>query len=339
VGGGAFLAAATLGLIALGLTASWSPSGWAKLGALALVSAGMISAPWRTYRAWGITRTGVALFALVAVTHAVLAGSAGPTSMRTLPGEGLRWLGLFVDEQDMSLIGARGIASQWHMAPEARTSLVATMHDAYVAMRDSEGTTPSPVVDTLLDRQRPEAFDAIVIEPHERSPQAAVVFLHGYAGNFTLTCWLVAEAARAIDAVTVCPSTTFSGVWGTPDGERTARAALAYLEERRIATVYLAGLSNGGIGASLLAVRLAPSLAGLILISGVSPHGSTGGLPTLVVQGESDTQVSPRAARAFAARTGATYLSYDGGHFVLMERRLEVRDALASWLRAPGQRR
>jgi pimeloyl-ACP methyl ester carboxylesterase len=137
----------------------------------------------------------------------------------------------------------------------------------------------------------------------------------------------------------VCPSTDFSGTWGTPEGERTVRAALAYVAQRRIATVYLAGLSNGGIGASLLAARLAPSLAGLILVSGVSPHGSTGGLPTLVVHGESDANVSARISRDFASRTGATYAGYRGGHFVLMERRLEIRDAIASWLRRTGSSR
>jgi pimeloyl-ACP methyl ester carboxylesterase len=206
------------------------------------------------------------------------------------------------------------------------------MHDAYVAMREAEGETPSPVIDTLLGRQGPDAFDAVVIEPRGNDPRAAVVFLHGYGGNFTVACWLMAEAARAVDAVTVCPSTGFAGAWWAPDGERTVRAVLAYLEQRHIATIYLAGLSNGGIGASLLAERLAPSLAGLVLVSGVSPRGSTGGLPTLGIHGESDTQVSAAASRAFAARTGATYVGYDGGHFVMMVRRIEVRDAISSWL-------
>jgi pimeloyl-ACP methyl ester carboxylesterase len=117
------------------------------------------------------------------------------------------------------------------------------------------------------------------------------------------------------------------------------RAALAYIAQRHLATVYLAGLSNGGIGASLLAERLAPSLAGLILVSGVSPHGSTAGLPTLVIHGEGDDHVSARASRDLAARTGATYIGFDGGHFVMMERRLEVRDAMAAWLRRTGSRR
>jgi pimeloyl-ACP methyl ester carboxylesterase len=143
---------------------------------------------------------------------------------------------------------------------------------------------------------------------------------------------MMAEAARTIDAVTVCPSTGFAGRWWALDGERTLRATLAYLEARGIRRVYLVGLSNGGIGATLLATRFAGSLSGLILVSGVSSEGSTGGLPALVVQGDGDTMVSTPAARAFAARTGATYVGFGGGHFVMMVRRAEVRDAISQWL-------
>jgi pimeloyl-ACP methyl ester carboxylesterase len=328
------VAVAVLVVAAMGLAASWSPSGWGKLAALALVAGGMVSSPWRSQRARGVTRAGAALFALVAVTHSVRAGSSRTTTMPTLPGNASsRWLGLPVDEEDVGLLGARGIGWLWGLPPAERASVVAAMHDAYVAMGEAEGPTPSPVLDTLLGRQGPDAFDAVIVEPRERDPRAAVVFLHGYAGNFALACWLMSEAARTIGAVTVCPSTGFAGTWWSPDGERTVRAVLAYLEQRHIATVYLAGLSNGGIGASLLAERLAPSLAGLVLLSGVSPRGSTGGLPTLVIHGESDTQTSAAASRAFAARTGAAYVGYDGGHFVMMVRRIEVRDAIASWLR------
>jgi pimeloyl-ACP methyl ester carboxylesterase len=205
-------------------------------------------------------------------------------------------------------------------------------------MRSSEGLTPSPALDTLAGRQGPEAFDALIVEPRTRPAQAAVVFLHGFAGSFTLECWMVAEAARDIDAVTVCPSTGFAGHWWTREGERTLRETLTYLEGRGIRRVYLAGLSNGGIGASLLAPRFSRELAGLILISGASPDASAGGLPALVVQGEGDTMVSVRGPRAFATRNGATYAGFDGGHFVMMVRRAEVRDAIAKWLRKSSGR-
>jgi hypothetical protein len=330
---GVLLAIPALVLVVLGLGASYSPSGWLMVFVLALVVGGMITAPWRRRRWRGVVRAGLALFGLVVVGRTVLAGS-GDTTMITLPGGSRsRWLGRVLDEQDGSLVGARVLARIWRLPSAERTRLVPAMQEAYVAMRSSEGLTPSPALDTLVFRQRPEAFDALIVEPHERPAQAALVFLHGYAGSFTLECWMIAEAARAISAVTVCPSTGFAGQWWTPDGERTLRATLTYLETRGIRSVYLAGLSNGGVGASLLAPRFARSLAGLILISGVSSEGSTGGLPALVVHGEGDPMMSALAAHAFAARTGVTYAGFDGGHFVMMVQRAEVRDALGKWLR------
>jgi esterase/lipase len=363
---GAILALIVLALAAIGLYVGYSRSGWLMLVGVALVAAGMVATATRrsaaartgtaamqsaaartgtaampsaaartgTARGRNIAGTGLILLALTVVGRLLFAGY-GPTTMTTLPGGGeSRWLGRVFDEQDACLVGALGLVRQWSfLPPTERAQLVPAMHDAYVAMRASEGITASPVVDTLLGRQRPDAFDALVAEPRVSPPKAAVVFLHGYAGSFTLECWMIAEAARAIDAATVCPATSFDGRWWTPEGERTLRATLAYVEARGIERVYLAGLSNGGIGASRLAPRLAPSLAGLILISGTSPDGSTARLPTLVVQGESDTNVSAAGARAFAARNGATYAGSAGGHFVMMVRRTEVQETIAAWLK------
>jgi predicted esterase len=303
------------------------------LTALAMVAVGMVTAPRRRMRRRSLWRAGVALFALVIVGRQALVGR-GDSAMITLPGgSGSRWLGSVIDEQDGALVGARVLAMVWSLPAAERAAIAPTMHAAYLAMRASEGTTASPVLDTMLGRQGPGGFDTLVIEPHGRPPAAAVVFLHGYGGSFTLECWMVAEAARAIDAVTVCPSTDFDGRWWTEDAERTVRRTLAYVAERHLQRVYLAGLSNGGIGASLLAPKLAGSLAGMIVIAGVSPEGSSGGLPTLVVHGEGDTVVSPSAAHAFVTRTGASYAGFDGGHFVMMVRRAEVRDAIGDWLR------
>ncbi|HEY2517341.1 MAG TPA: hypothetical protein VGI39_40990 [Polyangiaceae bacterium] len=326
--GGVLLGGAVLVASVLGLAASYSLSGWLIVLAAALVATGMVSA-----RRRGITRAGLALLGLVFATRLAFVGGGG-TSLVTLPGpSGHRWLGRVIDEQDVSLLGARVVGLTWKLPPAERAALVPAMHDAYVAMRASEGTTASPVLDTLLGRQHPEAFDAIVIEPRSSPPRAAVIFLHGYGGSFTLECWMMAEAARAIDAVTVCPSSSLAGKWWTPEGERTVRATIAYLEGRGLKHPFLSGLSNGGIGASLLASRLAPSIAGLVLISGASPNGSTGGLPALALHGESDMTVSAAASRAFASRTGATYVGLDGGHFVMMVRREEVRERIAEFLR------
>jgi len=187
------------------------------------------------------------------------------------------------------------------------------------------------VLDTLLQRQGSDGFDTIVIEPAEPA-RAGVVFLHGFAGSFTLECWLVASAARAIGAVTVCPAVGFSGHWTTEDGEKTLRSTIDYLHARGVRRLYLAGLSNGGVGAAWLAPRFASELSGLIIISGAPAAGGSE-LPTLVIQGEHDPMMSAATAKTFAARVHATYAGFDGGHFVMLMRRSEVREAIARWLR------
>jgi pimeloyl-ACP methyl ester carboxylesterase len=116
-------------------------------------------------------------------------------------------------------------------------------------------------------------------------------------------------------------------------GERIVRATMRWVQARGLGTVYLAGLSNGGHGASQLAPRL-KGLHGVLLISGASPTAPAAGVPTLVVQGEADTMASPSSAAAYAARTGARYLTFPSGHFALLTDREPVRAAIASWLRA-----
>ena len=56
------------------------------------------------------------------------------------------------------------------------------------------------------------------------------------------------------------------------------------------------------------------------------------GSSTLVVHGEHDTVAPVAAARAFAERNHATYAGFDGGHFVLVVRRAETREAIVNWL-------
>lgn len=182
-------------------------------------------------------------------------------------------------------------------------------------------------------RQGPAAFDALIAEP-EGDTDRAVVFLHGFGGNALLPCAVVAEAADRAGAMTICPSLGGAGHWRGAAGARVLDATLDWLTERRgIRRVVLAGLSNGGIGASRLAARCGPRLAGLVLISGAA-HGTRTALPALVIHGDADTMTAPGAARAFARRSPrATLHEVPGNHFVLLHRRAELVEAMGAWLR------
>jgi hypothetical protein len=333
------VAFSVLGMVALvallGVAAPWSPSGWFVLGAVALAAAALAFKDKKPRRGLGLVA--LLLLAILLVVRMVGAGE-GMIAMRTLPaGDSARWLARLVDEQDLAQVGARVLAARWQLPAAERERLVPAMHEAYLDMRRDDVFSPSPVLDTLLDRQTPSAFDALVIEPRAVPKPSVpmkfgVLFLHGYAGSFTLECWLLARAAREIGALTLCPATDFTGNWRGDAGERILRASLDYLHGRNVKRVFLAGLSNGAVGASALLPRFASAFEGLILISGAPASGGNGGLPTLVVHGEHDNVTPAAAARAFAERNHATFAGFDGGHFVLLTRRSETRQTIVDWL-------
>ena len=313
-----------------------TPSGRLYLLAYALVVVGALAAPWwpATYRT--IMGAGLLLLCLVATARLWSAGSGRTLSMLTLPDHSsARWANRLVDEQDVALVGTRLLTFARMLTPRENRDLLPAMARAYRQMRAAEGATPSPFVSTYLNREHPTAFDTIVIEPRAgRAAEVAVVFLHGFTGSFTLPCWLVAQAAGAIDAVTMCPSVGWRGDWWTQHGAATARTTLDELRGRGVRRVYLAGLSNGGIGAGELASDLGPGIAGLIMISGASPYAQTGDLPVLLLHGRDDERVPASVSRAFAQRAGtrATYIEFQSGHFALVIDADRMLNEIETWL-------
>ena len=166
------------------------------------------------------------------------------------------------------------------------------------------------------------------------NPDSALIFLHGFGGNFTLQCWLVGQAARELGILTVCPSTRFDGYWWGENGERTLESTLDYLDARGVQHVFLAGLSNGGIGASRLAPNVMGKIDGLILISGADPGADQVGLPVLVIHAVGDQRIPVASARRYAEHAGelGTYLEYKGDHFLLAKRADEVIPEIQTWL-------
>ena len=249
------------------------------IGAL-LVAAGAITAPWRRTRFRGVTRAGMVLICLVACIRLVVAASGTTVTLITLPGgQNTRWLDRLVPERDIALFGVQlAYVTGTAISPREHEGLMPALQAAYAAMGGAGATTSSPCLSTYLGRQHPGSFDTVVIEPAGSEPACtAVVFLHGFTGNFTVQGWLLAQAAGKIGAVTVCPSVGWRGDWWTENGQQTVRNTLDYLHARGIKRVYLAGLSNGAVGTCRLAPRLSSKLSGLILISGGDPMPPTPG--------------------------------------------------------------
>jgi predicted esterase len=297
----------------------------------------MISAPWWGRRSAVLFFAGSALILGVITVRMLFPPSGSRFVLTTLPGQtGPRWLNRIFDEQDVVLFGARvGAQLGIMISPAEENSLFSTLYQTYGEMR-SQGVTPlSPFLTTYLNQQRPSGFDAVIAEPASGiSPRSGIIFLHGYGGNFTLQCWLVAQAGDRTGAMTVCPSTRPYGDWWSPQGAAILQATLRYLQQRGIERIYLAGLSNGGIGASRLAQRFQTDLAGLILISGADPQAVITDLPALVVQGRNDERIPVSLIDRYIAAAGpeTTYLLLEGDHFVLLKRADPVQGAIADWL-------
>jgi pimeloyl-ACP methyl ester carboxylesterase len=312
-----------------------SPSGWGYVFGAAVTAAGLLSMPWRSRR--GLTRAGVGLLLLIASLRLLLASGDHLATLR-LPSESPRLINRLVAERDGTLFAARLLLLTRQLPSSDSRDFLPALDSAFDRMEAAEGPIATPAIATWLGRQSPDDFDAVVIPPDGgKAPETAVVLLHGYAGNFAVYCWQLSRAASAISALTVCPSVGPVGDWWSPQGEETLERTLAWLERRGIRRVYLAGLSNGGMGASVLVARAAHpgvELKGLVLISGASSRAPAPRIPTLIVQGRHDSMMPTPMMRAFAKRAGslATYFEVNSGHFAFLDRYQECERAISAWL-------
>jgi len=323
-------------LFAVVATAHPTLSGLAyAAGFLVVVTSGLLRRP-------GVAvRTAAAGLVLLGGTVALRLASASGTDRvhMSAPGDASpRWVDRLLDEEDLSVNAARALVWTGFMRDPDVPGLAPVMRSAYVRMRAAEGATPSPVVATYAGFESPGREDTVEIGD-VRESDGVVVFLHGFAGSFTLPCWVVSRAAAAAGFATVCPSTRWVGDWWSPEGESILRETVHALRHRGVRRIVLAGLSNGAIGASLLAPRLRGSFDGVILISGASGEAEPPGVPVLVLQGERDAQIPATLVHAYAARVGARYVSLDAGHFALLVCEAAATTRMTAFLRQRGGHR
>jgi pimeloyl-ACP methyl ester carboxylesterase len=184
-----------------------------------------------------------------------------------------------------------------------------------------------------------------VPESRGEGPLPAIVFLHGSAGNFKAYTWVWSRLAEELGYAIIAPSYGF-GNWRQPGGTRAVLRALedvrtvVEIDEERL---YLAGLSNGGLGVSELTQTAPERFRGLILISPVL-EGDFRPMwwerPVLVVTGEEDRRVPERyiADEVRFLRAGevdVTYVPYpDEDHFLFFSQPESVLSDVARWLAA-----
>lgn len=253
----------------------------------------------------------------------------GPIRLISLPSgaPGLP-LGALVDERDGTLLMGQALLRMGRFNRKEAAEFLPSLRQTYESMPP---LFPTPAVATYLGLQSPERSDALLIEPTKSlDSKVGIVFLHGFAGNFSVYCWQFSKAASAISAATLCPSLGPRGDWWRGHGLATIQRAIAYLKGRGYRRIYLAGLSNGSVGAGAHASKL--KLAGLILISGAPTKRSVPGLETLVVHGSLDTMAPVASARRYARASDVSMVEFKSGHFVFLDRGSEVIDVVSKWL-------
>lgn len=182
-------------------------------------------------------------------------------------------------------------------------------------------------------------------------PLPAILFLHGSVGNFKAYTWVWSSLAEKLGYVIIAPSFGF-GNWRESGGVSAAVKALedaqtiVELDESRL---YLAGLSNGGLGVSLLADAIPERFRGLIFISPVMAtetvdqpafQAAWAGRPVLVITGQADervpfTYVTERVSQLERGRVTVEYISYpEEDHFLFFSQRERVLQDISQWLLA-----
>lgn len=247
---GTLLAIPVLALITLVLITPVTLSGGLYLSGSILVAAGLILAAWQPKYLW-MALGGLALiFTVAGARLSLIQNEASKPKVIVLPSaKGTRPVNALIDEQDSVLFGERLLSLAGGVSSREQEGIIPALSDAYREARSANGVYASPFASTYLGLQKPAAFDAVVIEPtSERSAQVGVIFLHGFMGNVSVQCWQIARAVEKFDALTVCPSTIWTGDWWTPGGKSILQATFQYLRGRGIERIYLGGFSNGGNG-------------------------------------------------------------------------------------------
>jgi pimeloyl-ACP methyl ester carboxylesterase len=333
---GVFLAMPLLALIALACILPVTISGIGYLLACSLGVARLILAPWMR-RHILLIMVGMLLLILIAGTRIIM-GERSNVRMITLPQEkGTRWLSYIVDEQDGIIFGEAFFHLIGGDSRNEHENLSASLFAVYSEMRKDGDDFPSPVPATYLNLQQPKNFDAITIKPKDK-PEFAVIFLHGFMGNVSSQCWVIAQPVKELGGMTICPSTDWQGEWWQPKGQAILQNTFDYLKAQGIQKIYVGGFSNGGFGLSRIATQFKDEkgLSGLFFIDGFANGASIKeiGLPVLIIQGTLDERVPPSVGRQFARELGdlGTYVEINSDHFLIMKQSNHVQKALAEWL-------
>ena len=179
-------------------------------------------------------------------------------------------------------------------------------------------------------------------------PLPAIVFLHGSGGNFKTYIWVWSKLAEAEGFVIIAPSYGF-GSW---DGDGVDVVLEAIEDARQVVNLdedrlYLAGLSNGGLGVSQLADAQPEMFRGLIFLSPVMANHIVDApafqekwqkRPVLVISGAVDRRIpigyiEQRVSTMEVGEIDVSTVIYPNeDHFLVFSQPQSIMENVANWL-------
>jgi pimeloyl-ACP methyl ester carboxylesterase len=177
----------------------------------------------------------------------------------------------------------------------------------------------------------------------------AIVFLHGSFGNFKAYTWVWSKLAEEQGIVIISPSYGFGNWWQSGGSEAVLRAIEDAATQVEIDhdQIYLAGLSNGGLGVSQLAVSQPEMFQGLILISPVFDTSISDqpaflrawqNRPVLLISGQKDRRIpidyiQKRVKNLQSGGVNLTTIIYPNeDHFLFFSQPDNILDNVVNWL-------
>jgi pimeloyl-ACP methyl ester carboxylesterase len=194
----------------------------------------------------------------------------------------------------------------------------------------------------LLVESEPGHSRYVVSLPPGRGEVPGVVFLHGFGGLMAPYVQALADSEVGRHCAILAPILDNQGHWWEDGLDLVEDVVVNHLPPRVDPDrLYLVGLSNGAVGATLLGLGdpVGSRLRGIALISGIGPmpESPSCGTDLLVIHGLRDGRFLPwdisdgaDVMRSLGSRVRQETL--DGDHFLILADRAEVMAILAEWI-------
>ena len=243
-----------------------------------------------------------------------------------------------VTEEDGVYVASSLFSAVGEITAHESTGLWPPLIAGYESYRKKHGLFPTPLIPTYLAQEGASRFDLLELDspaPKGERKQA-LIFLHGFGGNWGLLCFLVAESVSPFGVDTFCPSTDPFGQWGRKSGKEILSKTIETIRSQGYQDLYFSGLSAGAIGGGMILKDFQKEFLGLLFLYGGHPDAADVDLPTLYIFGSEDERVPSGLMQGIIAmhqRRNPRVVSrkMDADHFALIKQSTEISSFIQDW--------